>query len=60
MEKYCKLCGKFVAELAPGTIVRKGTIFICKNCWEKDKDKGKDDFVELLRKLGLEGKTFEN
>jgi ribosome-binding protein aMBF1 (putative translation factor) len=36
---YCEKCGKKVAELEPGTKIRKGTVFICRDCWEPPKKK---------------------
>jgi ribosome-binding protein aMBF1 (putative translation factor) len=57
MDKYCEICGKKVAELEAGTKIRKGTVLICRDCWEKKsrkKDVTMDGNMEyFLKMLGL-------
>jgi len=46
---YCKYCQKKVAEIETGSKIRKGTVFICREC---NKPKIPDyDFPESLKAL---------
>jgi RNase P subunit RPR2 len=32
MKKHCENCGKLLADLEPGSRIRKGTVCLCRDC----------------------------
>jgi hypothetical protein len=52
MRVYCAKCGKLVADIAGH--VRRGTVCICRHCWNKLIDKNNDipDFLKGLYAKG--------
>jgi ribosome-binding protein aMBF1 (putative translation factor) len=62
MKKHCEICGKMVAEIEPGSRIRKGTIWICRECAEEygfgeshndapQRNAGQDNIVNELNKI---------
>lgn len=61
MEKYCERCGRKVAVIFPAeeeidgkvikTAIRRGTKFICSDCWEQFYEKRHRGDIDALREI---------
>lgn len=46
---YCELCGKYLGELANGTKIMKGIVYLCPKCYQRIFPKTED--CDVVRDL---------
>jgi len=51
MKIYCEYCGKKVAEIVNGSKIRKGTVFVCRECDNPEPPKPNDETLDALGKI---------
>jgi len=49
MKIYCEYCGKKVAEIVNGSKIRKGTVFVCREC--DNPEFSNDETVDALQEI---------
>jgi len=48
---YCEYCDKKVAEIESGSKIRKGTVFVCRECDNPEPPKPNDETLDALREI---------